>query len=558
MSITTKDTDGDGRVETATIVFSAAMNDDSFSPADFMIGGLPATDIKTGNPNDNIFDVVNGDGGVAGTEAKDVTYSGTGKDLEGNSLGNIDSGFVDEIDGANPIAEVSYDITAPTNHDVVATITPSEQVTGDLTHPFTDNSQFTFEFFDVSGNSGEVLAVVTNIDKVAPVISEIKPVQSPTNDRMPDITINVENGVSWDIKNGAVVLMSGVGTDDEQTLSLPELTDGAYDLSLVATDLAGNTNELHLTEFTIDATPPVITIDPYTLNPTNQNITVRALINEGTLNEISHLFTANGTFDFVATDDLGNISTQTVTITNIDKVAPVITLLGDATMSLTVGDTFTDSGAIATDNFDAMVVVNVAGAINTAVGGTYIITYTATDSAGNSATVTRTVNVTVPTPTQTQVIIVPPGGGGGGGGGFVPPSTPPVVPPAPPAIPQVLGAATFNFASDLGMGMSGNAVTELQKKLTSENVYSGPVTGWFGPLTMAGVKNYQAKYGIRQTGFIGSLTRAKLNNSQVVGVSTNANAEMLKAQIAGLQAQLVKLLEQLNVILQAKAASGAR
>ena len=44
------------------------------------------------------------------------------------------------------------------------------------------------------------------------------------------------------------------------------------------------------------------------------------------MNATTHTFTENGSFDFVATDDAGNVTTQTVVITNIDKVAPVVSI----------------------------------------------------------------------------------------------------------------------------------------------------------------------------------------------------------------------------------------
>ena len=71
----------------------------------------------------------------------------------------------------------------------------------------------------------------------------------------------------------------------------------------------------------IDETPPVITIGSYLTTPTNQDITVTATTNEGTLNEAFHIFTENGSFDFVATDSAGNVTKKTVTINNIDKTA---------------------------------------------------------------------------------------------------------------------------------------------------------------------------------------------------------------------------------------------
>ncbi len=69
----------------------------------------------------------------------------------------------------------------------------------------------------------------------------------------------------------------------------------------------------------VDTTPPVITIKPYNLNPTDQNITVVASTNEGVLNFSSYTFTQNGSFEFIATDPAGNISRKTITVTNINK-----------------------------------------------------------------------------------------------------------------------------------------------------------------------------------------------------------------------------------------------
>lgn len=73
-----------------------------------------------------------------------------------------------------------------------------------------------------------------------------------------------------------------------------------------------------------DTTPPIITIDPYNTNPTNQNITVSASINEGTLNFTSYTFESNGSFTFIAIDGVGNTATETVVINNIDKTPPVL------------------------------------------------------------------------------------------------------------------------------------------------------------------------------------------------------------------------------------------
>ncbi|MEO1051386.1 MAG: carbohydrate binding domain-containing protein [Bacteroidota bacterium] len=81
-----------------------------------------------------------------------------------------------------------------------------------------------------------------------------------------------------------------------------------------------------------------------------------------------------------------------------DTTAPVITLNGDATINITEGDTFTDPGAMATDDTDGDISGNIVvggQAVANGTVGTYVITYNVSDAAGNPATeVTRTVNVT--------------------------------------------------------------------------------------------------------------------------------------------------------------------
>ncbi|MCK4805935.1 MAG: peptidoglycan-binding protein, partial [Candidatus Pacebacteria bacterium] len=71
------------------------------------------------------------------------------------------------------------------------------------------------------------------------------------------------------------------------------------------------------------------------------------------------------------------------------------------------------------------------------------------------------------------------------------------------------------FYSDLYFGMNGNQVSCLQQHLKSlgPEIYpEGLVTGYFGPLTQAAVKRYQASQSIITTGYFGPLTRTAVNN----------------------------------------------
>ena len=67
----------------------------------------------------------------------------------------------------------------------------------------------------------------------------------------------------------------------------------------------------------------------------------------------------------------------------------------------------------------------------------------------------------------------------------------------------------YLFLYDLTIGAQGVDVTELQKRLTKEGVYTGTISGYFGPLTASGVRAYQSKVGIMVTGYVGPQTREK-------------------------------------------------
>ena len=81
-----------------------------------------------------------------------------------------------------------------------------------------------------------------------------------------------------------------------------------------------------------------------------------------------------------------------------DTTAPTISLTGSSTINLTVGDTFTDPGATASDDVDGDITssITTSGTVNTSSVGTYTLTYSVEDAAGNSSSTTRTVVVKTP------------------------------------------------------------------------------------------------------------------------------------------------------------------
>ncbi|MGI6434174.1 MAG: fibronectin type III domain-containing protein [Syntrophomonadaceae bacterium] len=123
-------------------------------------------------------------------------------------------------------------------------------------------------------------------------------------------------------------------------------------------------------------------------------------ITAGNINIVAGVFDTAGEYT-IAVKAVGySVATVNQTIINVsgDTTLPVITLLGEAIMNLTVGDTFTEPGYTATDDVDGDITDNVAvggDRVDTNIVGTYTITYNVIDAAGNAAPeVSRMVNVT--------------------------------------------------------------------------------------------------------------------------------------------------------------------
>jgi len=86
-----------------------------------------------------------------------------------------------------------------------------------------------------------------------------------------------------------------------------------------------------------------------------------------------------------------------------------------------------------------------------------------------------------------------------------------VTTPPPTTTTGASGKDGYVFNNPLTLGATGNDVTELQKRLTAEGVYTGPITGYYGSLTMAAVEEYQSNHGLSTLGNVGPGTRAALN-----------------------------------------------
>lgn len=151
-------------------------------------------------------------------------------------------------------------------------------------------------------------------------------------------------------------------------------------------------------------------------------------------------------------------------------------------------------------------------------------------------------------------ISAPSVGGGGGGGGSVPVLAPIIPQILAPVVAQLsettVKVVSSIFSADLDIGAKGDDVSQLQAYLAKDkSIYpEGKVTGYFGSLTRAAVRRFQAKHGISQVGRVGPLTRQKLDEIFGKGVSIPLSVPSSDGLIQSLFGQIKALQDKINAL----------
>ncbi len=100
---------------------------------------------------------------------------------------------------------------------------------------------------------------------------------------------------------------------------------------------------------------------------------------------------------------------------------------------------------------------------------------------------------------------------------------------------EVLGASAYNFTLSLRLGSTGADVTALQQVLIDAGFLNITTpTGYYGSLTFAAVKKYQAAHGVDQVGIVGPQTRAQLNKGSTPVSGTRSVTQAQADAILGL------------------------
>ena len=170
------------------------------------------------------------------------------------------------------------------------------------------------------------------------------------------------------------------------------------------TDSSGNTATAERKIVYDDRTAPVITLSGD--NPLNvekgtevQEPGYTAIDDcDGDITDQVTVTQGEDVIDYTATDAHGNTATVQRSLVYVDTTPPVITLSGNSEMTIQSGENFTDPGYTAQDTGDGDVTASVTteGGVDPGTPGDYTITYSVTDSAGNTGTVQRLVHVKQP------------------------------------------------------------------------------------------------------------------------------------------------------------------
>lgn len=160
----------------------------------------------------------------------------------------------------------------------------------------------------------------------------------------------------------------------------------------------GKTKKLKQKISVVDKEAPKLEInsDKLSVCPNGKisNLKITATDNvDGDISDKVKIEVTNNSIIITIEDSSGNENKEKISITKEDKIAPSIKLNGDEKITLSVGSTYNDLGANATDNCDDKIKIETNNKINTKKAGTYKVTYTAIDSSNNKSTKERTIIV---------------------------------------------------------------------------------------------------------------------------------------------------------------------
>ncbi len=296
---------------------------------------------------------------------------------------------LDIIQEATSASDNIVSLTLPVASDIVSEVT----ITNDAPESFPlGETIVTWTATDQTGNSATATQKVTITDTTAPVIS------APA-DLTQEATSKLENTVTLETPS----VSDNVGIESI-TNDAPELFPvGETIVTWTAKDSSGLISTAQQKISIVDTTKPEIRVFDVTIEATSEDKNAVDFGNIKTNDLVEVVSVTNDAPDYfklgvttvtwTATDQAGNSATATQTITIQDTTLPIITAPADVTFEATSS---TDNSVIlgepvASDSVSDVIISN--DAPESFPLGETIVTWTVSDSSGNSATATQKVTV---------------------------------------------------------------------------------------------------------------------------------------------------------------------
>ena len=432
VALTVTDSAGNTQTITATVGTGGTFSADVTTPlAD---GAYTVTASAT--DGDGNTTTVTDNGGVVDTTAPTLTLENPGS--TGDTTPTL-SGTTDLPEGSTVTLVVTD--SAGNTQTINALVDANGSFSVDVPNALADGDfTVTATATDSAGNTANA-NTTGNVDSEAPLLtldtqgatSDVTPTITGTTDVAPGTLVTI---TVVDANGNSQSFQAAVQADGTFSADVPSaLAEGDFTVTATVSDAQGNTATANETNGSIDTQAPIVTVNPLDSgNDTTPVISGNTDLPEGSVvvitvtdsnsdtQTINALVDADGNFatevlsplpegdysvEVTATDDAGNSTTVTEDGGNIDTTAPVLTLNpqgtgNDETPNIsgstdlapgsTVTLTVTDSAGN-TQTFDAIVDANgdfSADVPNAIPDGSYTVTASASDDAGNTTTTSDT------------------------------------------------------------------------------------------------------------------------------------------------------------------------
>uniref|UniRef100_UPI0036F1B67D BapA/Bap/LapF family large adhesin n=1 Tax=Alteromonas gracilis TaxID=1479524 RepID=UPI0036F1B67D len=433
-TVTLSVTDALGNTQTFTATVDGSGNFSVDVPNPLAEGEYSVT--ATATDGDGNTTTVTDNGGVVDTTSPTLTLENPGS--TGDTTPTL-SGTTDLPEGSTVTLVVTD--SAGNTQTISALVDVNGNFSVDVPNALADGDfTVTASATDSAGNTANA-NTTGNVDSEAPLLtldtqgatSDVTPTITGTSDVAPGTLVTI---TVVDANGNSQSFQAAVQADGTFSADVPSaLAEGDFTVTATVSDAQGNTATANETNGSIDTQAPIVTVNPLdsgndttpvisgnTDLPEGAVVVITVTDSNGDTQTINALVDADGNFttevlsplpegdysvEVTATDDAGNSTTVTEDGGNIDTTAPVLTLNpqgtgNDETPNIsgstdlapgsTVTLTVTDSAGN-TQTFDAIVDANgdfSADVPNAIPDGSYTVTASASDDAGNTTTTSDT------------------------------------------------------------------------------------------------------------------------------------------------------------------------